>query len=217
MKSHFERVCVLVAEESISDAWRAMLELFGPAGHALRTQSSRGVSFDVLDLTLEVLRPDDSISVPEYRFPELVDDYIDRLFGQGGGDSLIAERLFHWRSGTDEIDQYSRIVELVRNRPEARSAVFSLWRPESDNESAFPMSPIAGCFRVRDSSLFLSVVARSLDVWLGAVPEMIALARLQREVAGEAGLKRGSLVLHVWSAHIYEEDLILARKEGAVQ
>lgn len=80
--------------------------------------------------------------------------------------------------------------------------------PELIEESPFPVSPVTGCFRVIDAAVHLFLVARSLDYWVGAVPELIAFSRLLAQVASELGREVGAVTYHVWSAHVYESDLL---------
>jgi thymidylate synthase len=54
----------------------------------------------------------------------------------------------------------------------------------------------------------MQLVARSVDFWVGAVPEMIAYGRLSNELAAALRVGCGPLLYHSWSAHIYEDDCL---------
>ena len=54
--------------------------------------------------------------------------------------------------------------------------------------------------------LELVVYAHSLDFGKKAYGNLVELARLQEEVAGELGAPVGRLVIHAKSAHVYEPE-----------
>jgi len=97
---------------------------------------------------------------------------------------------------------------MLARQPETRSAVYSLWSPEVDLESAYPVSPVAGAFRIIDGQLHQYVVGRSADYWVGVVPDMLILAQLQCEMAKGLHREVGALVFHMWSAHVYEDEYL---------
>jgi hypothetical protein len=194
---------------TLSEAWLASLELFRDPALIARIESERGVAFDVPGLTLRIEGPDPNERPGRYAFPFMIDAYLDRLFGASTDSSVIHKRLRHWQvgsKGSKELDQLGWVLSELRRTPDTRAASFSLWDPASDTESPFPISPVAGCLRIFDGALSLLLVARSTDFWMGAVPELIAFSQLMVESAASLGVRRGSLVYHCWSAHVYESD-----------
>lgn len=112
------------------------------------------------------------------------------------------------RTARQSLDQIAQATAALRASPDSRAAAFSLWRPEEEYETGYPVSPVSGCFRVVDEAVHLLLVARSVDFWVGAVPELIAFARLLCDVAGALNREPGGPVYHVWSAHVYENDCL---------
>lgn len=199
----------VVAERTIEEVWRAGFACFQDPRRLWRHESERGVAFDFPCLTLVAAEPAYEPIPAGYPYPRLVDEYMSWLFGDASDRSLLHRRLFRWDGGGESsIDQAARIAELLRRNPESRSAIFSLWRPDVDLESAYPPSPIAGSFRVLADGLHLFVVGRSADYWVGVVPDLLVMARLQHRVAEAIGRRVGSLLFHMWSAHIYEDEYL---------
>jgi thymidylate synthase len=150
------------------------------------------------------------LTPPEgYLYPELIRDYRDRLFGDQRGKSMFYQRMRRWDSGVGPpIDQLTAVEELLKEDPNSRSAAFSTWLPHEDLGGEYPVSPVAGCFRLVAGTLYVFVIARSVDVWVGLVPELLAFAQIGADMALALGTAGCTLVYHSWSAHIYEIDYL---------
>jgi hypothetical protein len=197
------------------EAWEAGLALFRSPSSLYRHDSERGVAFEIPGLTLAVESVADDAIPPGYAYPAMVDEYSDRLFGAGRGSSLLHRRMRAWpTTGGGVIDQIGRATLLLRSSPDSRAASFSLWDPEQEGTTDFPVSPVSGCFRVIDEAVHLLLVARSVDYWIGAVPEMLAFATLLRSVARELDREPAGLIYHMWSAHVYENDCLVHLMTG---
>lgn len=198
-----------VSGTTIAEAWEAGLRLFQSPARLFRHDSERGVAFEITGMTLVAETAADLTAPARYRFPGLVADYVERLFGADRAQSMLYQRMRNW-PGADgrAIDQISAITQMLTASPDTRAATFSLWRPEDDPQSAFPVSPVSGCFRIISGHLQLQLVARSVDYWVGAIPELVAYGRLLNELAVTLRVKPGAIVFHMWSAHIYEDDCL---------
>ena len=194
---------------TVADAWEKGLQLFRSPAGLYRHDSERGVAFEILGLNL-IVESTTGATVPAgYRFPDLISDYEERIFGAERERSLLYQRMHNWAlPGENGIDQIAGTEQLLRQSPDTRAAAFSLWRPEEDLDSGFPVSPISGCFRIVAGKLRLLLVARSVDYWVGAVPELLVYSKLANQVAERLNISAGSLVYHMWSAHIYEDDCL---------
>jgi hypothetical protein len=205
-----------VAAPTIAAAWVRGLQLFSSPTMLYRHDSERGVAFEIPGMTLVVESIED-VSLPSgFRYPALVTDYAERVFGAQRYQSMTHSRIRNWRrtDGTT-LDQIAAVVELLRRSSETRTAAISLWEPEQDLNADFPVSPVAGGFRVIDGQVALFLVARSVDYWVGAVPEMIVFAQLQAEVADRLRRRSGAMTYHMWSAHIYEDDCLANLAQSA--
>lgn len=194
---------------TIAEAWEQALLLFRSPAELYRHDSERGVAFEITGLTVVVESAKDLAAPPRYRFPGLIADYSERLFGVDRHQSLLYQRMRNWSAADGSaIDQIALVREMLTTSPDTRAAVFTLWRPEDDLRSSYSVSPVSGCFRIISGSLELLLVARSVDFWVGAIPELIAYGKLLNDLATGLRVKPGPIVYHAWSAHIYEDDCL---------
>jgi len=198
-----------VSGATIAEAWEQGLRLFQTPADLFRHDSERGVAFEITGMTMVVGSSEDLAAPARYRFPGLVTDYTERLFGADRDRSMLYQRMHNWPAPDGRmIDQIARLGEMLSMSPDTRAATFTLWRPEDDLQSSFPVSPVSGCFRIIAGRLQLQLVARSVDYWVGAVAELVAYGRLANELAGKLRVMPGPIVFHMWSAHIYEDDCL---------
>jgi hypothetical protein len=194
---------------TLADAWERGLRLFQSPADLFRHDSERGVAFEITGMTVVVESAQDLTVPARYRFPALVADYAERLFGIDRDQSMLYQRMRSWQAADGQrIDQIARLADVLARSPDTRAAAFTLWRPEDDLQSLFPVSPVSGCFRIIAGRLQLQLVARSVDYWVGAVPELVAYGRLTNELADSLRVKPGPIVFHMWSSHIYEDDCL---------
>lgn len=194
--------------ETIASGWEQVVGLYrGDLPKRIATRN--GISFDIPGLTIWISNPSDLAIPDNYEYPELVRDYIDRLFGGQRNESLVYQRLRRWTTGeTAPLDQLDAIEGLLRRDRNTRSAVFSAWQPTEDLGSPYPISPVDGCFRIIEGTLILLLTARSTDVMVGLVPELIAWAQLISNMALDLGLRTSRIAYHCWSLHLYEIDYV---------
>ncbi|KIR66471.1 hypothetical protein TK50_15520 [Micromonospora haikouensis] len=193
---------------TVASGWPDVVALF--AGDLpVRIATRHGVSFDLPGLTVWLRNPADLTPPPGYPYPELIKDYRDRLFGDQRESSLLHQRLRRWApaDGTP-VDQFAQAVALLRQDEHSRSAVFSTWQPEEDLGGRFPVSPVGGALRIVADELVLFLTARSVDVWVGLVPELLTFAQLASDAALDLGLTRSQVCYQAWSAHLYEVDYL---------
>ena len=143
---------------------------------------------------------------------EYVMNYVDEFMN---GSKQKQSYNYHDRIFKKWGNQVDRALKKLKQNPETRRAIISLWDPEEDLESSNPP-----CFNfisaiARDSKLEFHVVFRShhlatVDskggVILGEgafVPNLYAIASLQKRMAQKLNIKRGPLVLTDLSGHLY--------------
>ena len=115
--------------------------------------------------------------------------------------------LFHGAYGLRTQDQYGPVIDRLKNDPDSRQAVVTIWDPKLDllaNKRDYPCT-ILHQFRIRDNKLNMSVYMRSNDVWLGAAYDFFQFTRVQIAMASVLGIKPGKYTHHVGSLHIYEQ------------
>ncbi|WP_281942694.1 thymidylate synthase [Micromonospora sp. AKA38] len=193
---------------TVAAGWADVLSIFARGGPA-RVTTRHGICFDIPGLTVRLRNAADLTPPSGYLYPELIKDYRDRIFGDQRESSLLYQRLRGWIGPDDSpIDQFAHATELLRQDAHSRSAVFSMWRPEEDLGGRFPVSPVGGALRIVGDDLVLFLTARSVDVWIGFVPEMLTFAQLAADAALALGAKGAKVCYHAWSAHIYEVDYL---------
>jgi len=181
----------------------------------MRMVSRHGISFDIQGLTVWISNPADLSTPTGYAYPELIKDWRDMLFGDHRDDSLLYQRLRRWPTEEQPVDQLASIVSLLRGDENSRSAVFSVWQPGKDPGSPFSISPVGGACRIVEETLLLFLTARSVDVWMGMVPELLAFSQLAMDLALELNLGKSRICYHAWSAHLYELDYLTYFGEAA--
>jgi thymidylate synthase len=122
--------------------------------------------------------------------------------------------LFHGAYGLRTQDQYGPVIERLKNDPDSRQALVTIWDPKLDllpSKRDYPCT-ILHQFRIRDNKLNMSVYMRSNDVWLGAAYDFFQFTRVQIAMASVLGIEPGKYVHHVGSLHIYEQHYGAAEK-----
>lgn len=115
--------------------------------------------------------------------------------------------IFHGAYGLRTNGQYEEVIKRLKDDPDTRQAVVTIWNPEFDllpNKRDYPCT-ILHQFRIRDNKLNMSVYMRSNDVWLGAAYDFFQFTRVQLAVASVLGIEPGTYNHHVGSLHIYEQ------------
>ena len=115
--------------------------------------------------------------------------------------------IFHGAYGPRTNGQFDVIIDRLRQDPDTRQAVVTIWNPQYDlqpNKRDYPCT-ILHQFRIRDNKLNMSVYMRSNDVWLGAAYDFFQFTRVQLAIASVLGIEPGTYNHHVGSLHIYEQ------------
>lgn len=115
--------------------------------------------------------------------------------------------LFHGAYGLRTNMQYEKIIERLKDDPDTRQAVVTIWDPKLDllnNKRDYPCT-ILHQFKIRNDALNMSVYMRSNDVWLGAAYDFFQFTRVQLAIASILGISPGTYTHHVGSLHIYEQ------------
>lgn len=114
---------------------------------------------------------------------------------------------FHGAYGPRTNGQYDVIIDRLRQDPDTRQAVVTIWNPQYDLQAEkrdYPCT-VLHQFRIRDGKLNMSVYMRSNDVWLGAAYDFFQFTRVQLAIADVLGIEPGTYNHHVGSLHIYEQ------------
>lgn len=112
-----------------------------------------------------------------------------------------------WRSWQAKdgqvIDQISRVIDSIKNKPESRRHIVSAWNPAEVEDMALPPCHTLFQFYVADGKLSCQLYQRSADVFLGVPFNIASYALLTHLIAQECGLEVGDFVHTIGDAHIY--------------
>ena len=104
-------------------------------------------------------------------------------------------------------DQVAYVLDLIKNNPNSRRIVLSLWNPPDLHKAVLPPCHMMYQFRVYNNTLSCSMYQRSGDIGLG-VPFNIASAALMTHLfAHMTGLKPRELTHTIGDAHIYNNHI----------
>lgn len=111
------------------------------------------------------------------------------------------QRIFDY----DGFDQLERVVGLLREKPEAKSATITLGRPGGDSGHQPCINVLD--FKLRGGLLQIGCFFRSQDVGKKLFADVISLGEIGQMVAARVGCRPGPLVQVSCSSHIYGEDV----------
>jgi thymidylate synthase len=196
----------IIETKTIGEAWIAIARAIMDAGVAS--------TYDALAMR-EVL-----MATIIVRDPEMTDDIVERFADPerlawmranfidfrdvrelGDADSY-ATRLRNY-AGTG-LDQLRWVCERLRADPLSRSTTITTFQPLSDT-SYIPCVSLLD-FYLHDGALQLVVYAHSIDFGSKGYANLLELAAIQHQVAGDLDRPVGSLTMVVKSAHVYDSD-----------
>ena len=169
---------------------------------------------EVFRATLDVKSPraDDPI-IAQHGDPERVAwmhaNFTDhsRVAELGEADSY-ATRLYDYAHAGH--DQVRWVIDRLAANPSARDATITTFQPLTDT-GYIPCVSLLDFWLVK-GELQLAVYAHSIDFGTKGYANLVELAALQSRVAGDLGVRVGTLTMTVKSAHIYQTELDLMRR-----
>lgn len=112
-----------------------------------------------------------------------------------------------WRDfrGSDgiSVDQITKVVDRIKNKPDCRRLIVSAWNPTEIDQMALPPCHTMFQFYVQDGELSCQLYQRSADLFLGVPFNIASYALLTHMVAQVCGLKVGEFIHTFGDLHIY--------------
>jgi|SRR5215213_77672 len=199
-----------VEGHTIAEVWENSIRVLLTSPDAVWRTSAEGRCREIANVIMQVrdpsAEPQVSLNYPFAR--QILMDYNNLVFQHFEGLDSPNHRMYAWvEANGNRLNQIEKVVDKLRKSPETRTAMVSLWKPEVDLYSLYPMAPCLLYFSIRRDKLELSVIVRSNDAWFAAPANFIAFTRLQHMVAKLLALEAGNYCHHAFSYHIYEFDV----------
>lgn len=196
---------------------RAMNEviLFGevtePRG--MKTSEVLGAQLRLTDVNQNVITHD--VRGLNYQF--MVAEFLWMVTGQNRVDLIQpfnknivmaaddGQAAFQGAYGPKIMDQMPYILEVLREDPDSRQAVLTIWRERPRRTRDVPCT-VSMQFFIRRGKLIMVTNMRSNDMWLGLPYDLFNFTMIQRLVAHYLSVEPGEYIHNVGSLHLYERN-----------
>ena len=111
------------------------------------------------------------------------------------------------------IDQLKMIVDKLKENPDDRRLVVSAWNPSQIESMALPPCHLMWILTHIDGELSLHWTQRSCDMMLGVPFNIASYGLLLELLCKDSGLKPGNLSGTLCDAHIYENQIEVAKEQ----
>lgn len=164
---------------------------------------------------------DRAIKTPARNFKQEYADYEFDWYMKGDRDAKeISERAKIWKNmmveGTTEVnsnygyfwnynDQLKRVISDLKNNPNTRRAIVVHYDINELDRYKYdtPCNDVLN-FYISQGKLYLTVFARSIDLWFGFCNDFYTFSKLMELVSKEVGCEIGNMHWFVTNLHIYE-------------
>ncbi|WP_095499158.1 thymidylate synthase [Paraferrimonas haliotis] len=194
---------MIVCTETIGLAWLASVEYVLSNGSEHFDEDSK--IREVLGLSIQIKSP--TLSDPiiaQYGDPKVLNNMLQK-FEKGvvmnNRPFTYGQRIFDYKG----IDQFEWLVDRLKNKKETKSATIILQEPGDTHPNQPCLTSLDA--KIREGKLHLQFFFRSQNILGRQYANLIALAKLQVDLAGRLNVEVGSLLGYIASAHIYDYDI----------
>ena len=107
------------------------------------------------------------------------------------------------RKWDGDYDQFSDLLKGIKENPNSRRHILSLWNANVIDQMALPPCSFLSTYYVRNGKISCMLVIRSNDLFLGHPFNVAQYALITHMIAKECGLDVGELKICISDAHIY--------------
>lgn len=187
---------------TMGEAWQAACQHILDHGTAMQDGSVAMKEVMHLFMTVTHPAPDDTF-IQQYGDPAMTEWMLSNFRDQKCVPELknapsYGTRLYNYHGK----DQLAWVVRKLQQKPETKAATIPLILPE--DEGYIPCVSMLD-FKIRNRTLQLTAVCRSIDFGKKAYANLLALHDVQQHVANALQIPTGELVMDIISAHIDKE------------
>ena len=118
-----------------------------------------------------------------------------------------------FRGNNSMQDQVVNVIKTIKDDPNSRRNIISLWNVEQIPFMALPPCPLMLIFRVYPGEmLHTMLIQRSADVFLGVPFNLVGMSTLINIIARETNTTPGKLSYHIADAHIYKNHVAAVKE-----
>jgi thymidylate synthase len=122
---------------------------------------------------------------------------------------------YQWRSwptsSGEQVDQISRLIEMIKTNPNSRRLIVSAWNVEFIEDMALPPCHTMFQFYVANGKLSCQLYQRSADTFLGVPFNIASYALLTLMIAQVCDLEPGEFIHTFGDVHLYNDHLEQAK------
>ncbi len=191
-----------ISADTIGECWMSCIETIMNHG-SIHYDEDVEIK-EILGLTVNIAHPemDDKI-INEFGDSTIVQHTLDK-FSKG---ACMPDRPFTYGAyiyNYSGVNQFEWMVERLQAKRETKSATFSLLTPGSKSANLPCLTTVDA--KIRDNKLELQFFFRSQNIFGRQYANLLALVKIQSDIAERCSVEIGSLRGYIASAHIYEYD-----------
>ena len=191
-----------VDAETIGECWTNSIKLIMNNGNEYFDEDVK--IKEILGLSIQIDNPqmDDNI-INEFGDSMVINRTLEK-FSKG---VVMSDRPFTYGQriyNKEGIDQFEWIVDRLKAKKESKSSTISLLTTGSKSANLPCLTTIDA--KIRENKLILQFFFRSQNIFGRQYANLLALVKLQKDLANRCSVEIGSIKGYVASAHIYEYD-----------